>query len=388
MPAPKKLAALVQQAAQKLEQLDYGSAMGLYRQALAVAPNNAGANFGLALVLNRVGKPAEALALLGRMWPAAQKATGPEGKRFQAAVLAQTGIAQEAQGQLQQALASFTRAQQAQPSTELAQRIAYLQPVVHSPEPVQPLLLHARHLQASGQYEQAIKTYSAVLQIHADNVDALRGLAALHQRAGALAQALVMLQKAAILAPQRPDLFNDLGLLFQARGDLLKAVSFHKRALKIDPHFVSAYVNMGVAYKRMGKNQDAIHAYRAALAMQPRSPEAHNNLGNLLRITGDLASAKQHLETAVQLVPGYADAQANLKAVLKALGAGTKAPANAISPKRTATKRAVAKKSPTKKAIAKKVSAKTPPAKTFKATTPPAKKAPSAAANRRKVAVR
>jgi len=312
---------LLKQAAASLEQMDYGSAMALYRRALTLAPDNAGATMGMAMVYNRAGQPAEALKLLERLWKAATRAKGTAAVTFRAAVLAQLGLAQQQLGRLKQALAAFEEAHRLMPTEELAQRIAKIRPVASSPEPVQQLLLNARQLTAGGELEQAVKVYQAALQLHNDNVEALHGLAMLHRRRGSLDWALPLLQKAVILAPDRADLYNDMGMLFQDLGDLTKAVSFHKRALKVEPRFAPALINLGVAYKRQGKNDDAIAAYQAALAIAPNFAEAHNNLGNLLRVVGKLGLAKQHLEKALALKPGYADAKTNLTAVNEALKA-------------------------------------------------------------------
>jgi tetratricopeptide (TPR) repeat protein len=307
-----KLAELMHQAAKKLERLDYGAVILLYQKALALAPSNAGATMGLVMVFNRVGRPTEALALLQKLWPSAQAAKGVVGKRFKAAVLAQIGLAQEQLGQLPSALDSYGLAQRLADNPQLQQHIDQIQSQLLRPEPVRQLLLHARQLEVTGKSEQALTAYAAVLKLHPDNVEALRGLASLYRQRGALEDALAPLQKALVLAPDRPELYNELGMVFQDLGDLRKAVTFHKRAIKVDERFTSAHINLGVAYKRLGKHAEAIAAYRAALALNPQSPEAHNNLGNLLHQIGDISGAKRHIEDALRLRPNYPDAQTNL----------------------------------------------------------------------------
>lgn len=359
-----KLAALMQQAAHKLEQMDYGTVIQLYQQALAIAPNNAGATMGLVMVYNRVGKPTEALTLLDKLWPSAQAAKGATAKRYKAAVLAHMGLARQQLGQLQTALDTYTQAHQLAPTTELQQRIDTLTPLVRNPLPVQQLLLHAQQQVASNQAEQARQSYAAALQLHPDCIEALRGLAALHRQRKAPQEALPLLQKALILAPDRPELYNELGMVFQDLGDFAKAASFHQRALKAAPGFVPAHINLGVAYKRQGKTNDAIAAYRAALALQPHSAAAHNNLGNLLRLAGELDQARQHLEKALELHPGYADAQNNLNDVLQALAAQA-APRPAKAPRKATSKTAP-------KTAAKTAANKAPKTTTRTATKPPA----------------
>lgn len=322
----KSIASIIKEAGQRLEKHDFGSALQLYQQAMTLAPNNAGVGMGLAMVFNRVGKPAEALGLLQRIWSAMTLAKPKPKAAQQAAVLAQLGFAQEQLGRIGEALESYRQAGRLVQAPELEQLIKKLEPLAASPVAVQQLVLNARRLKANGQLQEAGNTYQAALKLQPDNAEVLHGLAHVMRELGAPGEALPLLQKAVILAPERADYFNDLGLLFQDRSDFTKAISFHKRALKVDPHFVSAQINLGVAYKRLGKMAESEAAYQSALELDPRSPQAHNNLGNLLRVLGRLTEARKHLSKALALQPGYADAQANLEAVLQAMAEAAKRP--------------------------------------------------------------
>ena len=313
--APKSLTTILKEAGQRLEQYDFGSALQLYRQALAAAPDNAAAAMGLAMTLNRTGKPADALLLLQKVWQAMSASEAKPSATQQASVLAQMGMAQEQVGKLADALEAYRAAARLVRSNELQGRIAHLEPLVNSPLAVQQLILSARKLQAHRRFEEAAKAFRAAMQLQPDNAEVLHGLAAMLRALGQSAEAMPLLQKAVMLAPDRADLYNDMGLLFQDRLDFAKAVSFHKRAIKIEPKLLSAHINAGVALKRLGKMEESEAAYRQGLEIDPRSPEAHNNLGNLLRAMGRLPDAKDHLQQALTLRPTYEAARANLEAV-------------------------------------------------------------------------
>lgn len=349
----KSIATILKDAGQRLEKHDFGSALQLYQEAMTLAPNNAAVGMGLAMVFNRTGKPAEALGLLQRIWKAMAAAKPKPAPTQQAAVLAQLGLANEQLGKLGDALESYRQAGRLVQAPELEQRIKQLAPLANSPLPVQQLILNARRLQATGQIEEAGKTFRAALQLQPDNAEVLHGLALVLRAMGAGAAALPLLQKAVILAPDRADYYNDLGLMFQDCNDFAKAVSFHKRAIKVDPNFVSAHINLGVAHKRLGKMKESEAAYQGALKINPRSAEAHNNLGNLLRAVRRLPEAKRHLQKALALRPGYSDAQANLAAVAQAAADAKKA----LAMQETADSRAPAARN--KKTAAKKTAAKT-----------------------------
>jgi tetratricopeptide (TPR) repeat protein len=306
-----KLESLLATAAARMEVLDFGSAIEGYRRILQQAPSQAPALMGLSIAYNRVGRSADALPLLGRLWVVASKRNSAPGKLFKAAVLAQIGYAQQQLGQFKLAHEAFDSAYRLTPSEELKARLAALDPHVNNQDPLQQLLQHARKLEASSQPEEALKAYRAAAQLRPNEVSVLQGTAWLLRRLGHIDDALPLLQKALVLAPERPELHNDMGVLFQDRDDFPKALTFHKRALKLNPRFTPALINMGVAEKRLGRIEAAIEACQAALDIDVNLPEAHNNLGNLYRTQGKHAEAFRHIQRALHLRPDYADAQAN-----------------------------------------------------------------------------
>lgn len=306
-----KMDGLLATAAARMEALDFGSAIEAYRRVLQQVPSQAPALMGLSIAYNRVGRSADALSLLGRLWAVASKRDSAQGKLFKAAVLAQIGYARQQLGQFQLAHDAFDGACRLTPSDELKARLAALDPHVNNQDPLKHLLLHARALEASSQLEEALKAYRAAAQLRPNDVSVLQGMAWVLRRLGHVDDALPLLQKALVLAPDRPELHNDMGVLFQDRDDFPKAIAFHRRALKFNPRFTPALINMGVAQKRLGRIEAAIEVCRAALDIDMNLPEAHNNLGNLYRIQGKPAEAFKHIERALQLRPDYADAQAN-----------------------------------------------------------------------------
>lgn len=306
-----KIDSLLATAATRMEALDFGTAIEAYQRILQQVQSQASALMGLSIAYNRVGRSADALPLLGRLWAVASKSNGAQGKLVKAAVLAQIGYAHQQLGQFKLAHEAFDSACQLTPSDELKARLAALDPHVNNQDPFTQLLQHARKLEASSQPEEALKAYRAAAQLRPNDVSMLQGCAWLLRRLGHVEDALPLLQKALVLEPDRPELHNDMGVLFHDRGDFSKAITFHKRALKFNPKFTPALINMGVAQKRLGRIEEAIETYQAALHIDMNLPEAHNNLGNLYRIQGKHAEAFKHIRRALQLRPEYADAQAN-----------------------------------------------------------------------------
>ena len=70
--APRDPLALINYAALKMERKDPDGALPLFEQAIAVQPKTPNPYYGLAMLLNDTGKPLEALAVLDRMFDAAE----------------------------------------------------------------------------------------------------------------------------------------------------------------------------------------------------------------------------------------------------------------------------------------------------------------------------
>ncbi|MDD2761196.1 MAG: tetratricopeptide repeat protein [Methylomonas sp.] len=308
----KTFETLLKQAGAKLQAQDFGNATKLYNQALSKHPDNAAAQMGLAMVLNRTGESAKALPILQKIWNVAQANKAKIDKATQAEILFQLAVALQQQGQIGEALARYKDAYELWPNDQLKGLISSLSDSQAGMTPFEQLLQHARQYQASGQIDEAIKAYKAALQFNPDNDRALHGLGNALREQGDLQGALPLIQQAIIMQPEVAEYHNTLGMLFQQKGEFEKAVTFHQRAININPQNPPALCNLGVAFKRLNRFEEAVAAFRQVLQINPNMPEAYNNLGNLLWMIGDLAEAKTNFEQALKLRPNYPDAQRNL----------------------------------------------------------------------------
>ncbi len=313
---------LVQQAAAKLQALDFGHAAELYNEALRLKPDNGAAQMGLAMVYNHIGENAKALQMLQTIWASVQSTPEKQaslGKSTQAEILAQIAIAQQNLGQLEQALACYKQAFGLYPSEPLKIRIINLTNALVAASPFEQLLKHAQKNQANGQLGEAVKVYKAALQLNPDSDRAQHGLGNVLRQLGDLQAAVPYIQQAIIMQPEVAEYHNTLGMLFQQKGELEKAVTFHRRAISLDPKYAPAFCNLGVALKNLDRGQEAIAAYQQALQINPDLAEVYNNLSNLQRAMGDMAGAQASLEQALRIQPDYLDAQRNLKELLALL---------------------------------------------------------------------
>ena len=206
----------------------------------------------------------------------------------------------------------------------------------------------------AGRLADAESLYRAVLEKHADNVDAIQGLAALCHQRGRPEEALVLFRRAITLAPNSRVADRQLGRLLEQRGDwagaaicyrhavalapndawarvalgnallhtgaVAEASASYERAIAISADLAEAHSNLGEALRRLGRLGEAVAACERALVLRPELAEGHNNLGNALREQGRLESAVSHYEQALRLKPDWPEVHNNLAIALQEQG--------------------------------------------------------------------
>src|SRR5215831_20322452 len=97
------------------------------------------------------------------------------------------------------------------------------------------LISEAQQLLREGRTEEAERLFERVLGESPDNIEALNvvGLSAL--RAGRLARARELLEKAAAVDPRHALTQHHLGTAYASAGDYAAAISAHSNALKLEP---------------------------------------------------------------------------------------------------------------------------------------------------------
>jgi Tfp pilus assembly protein PilF len=137
-------------------------------------------------------------------------------------------------------------------------------------------------------------------------------LALYHQRSGDFENAL--LQYRAVL--QRDELnaeaHNNLGLLYRDKGLHEEAVREFVRAIAINQRYVKAHNNLGVTYLSQRKSDAAAVEFQTALRIDPRNVESLVNLSLAQRDTANVDLARGSLTQALEIDPRSAEAHYNL----------------------------------------------------------------------------
>jgi len=110
---------------------------------------------------------------------------------------------------------------------------------------------------ASGDFDRAIETFDAVLQVIPRHAVALhlRGLA--HDRLGETGQAIADYDRAIELDPAFFDAINDRGILLTRSGRLADGLADFRRLVALEPNSTSARVNYAFALQKAGRLDEA-----------------------------------------------------------------------------------------------------------------------------------
>ncbi len=115
------------------------------------------------------------------------------------------------------------------------------------------------------------------------------------------------------------------GLRAAARGQMQLAVVELQQAVALDPERFDAWHNLGLALLRLGRFEEGKRELHRLLERHPEHAPTHLLLGNLALEQGDLWQAERSLRDAVDADPRLADARRALAALLRRTGKGVEA---------------------------------------------------------------
>ena len=168
---------------------------------------------------------------------------------------------------------------------------------------------------ALGQMDEAIASYTRALQswpdfaeAHSNLGDALLGL-------GKTEEAAASYQKAIHLKPELVVAQTNLGAALIRLGNPEAALASLRKAVEIEPGLAEAHNNLGMALNDLGRPREAISSLTRALQINPNFAAAHNNLGATLTSLGEPDKAIESHCRALQIDPAFASAYRFLSAV-------------------------------------------------------------------------
>jgi tetratricopeptide (TPR) repeat protein len=169
---------------------------------------------------------------------------------------------------------------------------------------VQELLKSAQELQASGDEDEAINVYRAILVRESKDVSALHSLGVLMNRREDYDQAAPLLEQAVAIHPSDPALHVELGEAYRSLGAYQDAIGCCLIGLRLRPIYPEGWNTLGLALLGSGDLEGALEKFLKAIACSESFFAGHANAGLVLQELGRTEDAIQHLRRAEELSLG------------------------------------------------------------------------------------
>ncbi len=178
----------------------------------------------------------------------------------------------------------------------------------------------AADYEKAGRFAEAEAVCRQILAVDTANPMALHLLGVVRLRAGDVAGAAEVLEKAAIGNPSAAPLRHLLGLAYAGLGRHDEAVTAFEAALAAGEN-TRVLIDLGVTLSNLGRNEAAAQRFVRALELASDSAEAWAKLGRTLGLLGRHEEAVRHLTKALELAPDIgAETYYDLGVALKSLG--------------------------------------------------------------------
>ncbi|MCC3415115.1 tetratricopeptide repeat protein [Microcoleus sp. PH2017_02_FOX_O_A] len=240
----------------------------------------------------------------------------------------QTAQKLEREGKLEEAIAIYAQAIQANPNNsefhrslgEVLQRLGRHSEAIASYRQaieLQPKFSKAYHnlgnaLGQLKQWESAIASYRQAIELKPNLPTAYYRLGEALQQLGEMEEAIVAYRQAIELNPNNPDFHHSLGEFWRQQGKYQEAIACYRQAIELQPKFFKAYHNLGNALGQLKQWSEAIASYRQAIELNPNIPELQFSLGELLQQQGRHSEAIPCYRQAIELQPKFSKAYHNL----------------------------------------------------------------------------
>lgn len=174
-------------------------------------------------------------------------------------------------------------------------------------------------LQDLGQPERALASYDAALRLDPQYALAWDNRGNTLRRLGRAVDALASYERALLLRPDYAEAWCHHAILLQDLGRFADAASSAERALAVRPKYADALLALGNACQALERQTEAIAAYDAALALGGRA-DLWCARGAALKKSNRLIEALASYDQALRLRPDYALAAHYRANALRALG--------------------------------------------------------------------
>lgn len=161
-----------------------------------------------------------------------------------------------------------------------------------------PALRKENYLKAKFEFERA-------LQGDPKCVDAVVGIARIHDKLGNHEEAVKGYRKALTLAPQSPEIWFEAGMSFNQHDQLAEAVECLRHAAALEPGHAGYSNHLIMTLAKAGLYEEAL----AHLLKRMPEDRAHYNVARMANHFGRRDLCGRHLQAALQVNPNLTEAQ-------------------------------------------------------------------------------
>lgn len=167
-----------------------------------------------------------------------------------------------------------------------------------------------------GETAHAERLCQLVLEVEANNFDALYLSGIIAGQTGRAGEAAELLSRAVRVNPYVWDAYYNCGVALGELKRPTEALDSYDRAIALKPDHADAYYNRGVALRELDRHAEAIESYDRAIGLKPDYAEAYNNRGVALGRLKRHAEALESYDRAIALRSDYTEAYNNRGVVL------------------------------------------------------------------------
>jgi tetratricopeptide (TPR) repeat protein len=163
----------------------------------------------------------------------------------------------------------------------------------------------------SGNYADAIKAYSKVIELNPRDLTAYVNRGTAYAFLGNYQQAIQDYNKAIELNPQDTATTNapyfNRGTAYTFLGNYQQAIKDYSKAIELEPREAMAYLSRGSCYVNLGNYQQAIKDYDKAIELEPQNTRLYHYRGACFGKLGNYQQAIADYNKAIQLNPQLAE---------------------------------------------------------------------------------
>jgi tetratricopeptide (TPR) repeat protein len=129
---------------------------------------------------------------------------------------------------------------------------------------------------AAGIRSEAVREFEEELRLDPTNANAAYELGEIHRKAGDLARARALFEKAMSSYPDFADAQLGLGRVLVSSREPERALPHIRKAIALDPQSDVAYYQLSLAYRALGyaaEQQKALAEFQRLRALRPRAPD-------------------------------------------------------------------------------------------------------------------